>query len=71
MALYALQVLPVLPVNAVIYFRVIDPEKAIIKVEQCFEATSQLSRTTLRSVVGKHELDDILAERDKLNQDIQ
>jgi regulator of protease activity HflC (stomatin/prohibitin superfamily) len=58
-------------VNAVIYFRVVDPEKAIIRVADFFEATSQLSQTTLRSVLGQHELDDMLAERDKLNNDIQ
>ena len=58
-------------VNAVIYFRVIDPQKAIINVEHFLEATSQLSQTTLRSVLGKHELDEMLAERDKLNRDIQ
>lgn len=58
-------------VNAVIYFRVIDPERAIIMVENFLEATSQLSQTTLRSVLGQHELDDMLAERDKLNSDIQ
>jgi len=58
-------------VNAVIYFRVVDPEKAIIRVENFFEATSQLSQTTLRSVLGQHDLDDMLAERDKLNADIQ
>ncbi|MDH5456923.1 MAG: slipin family protein [Gammaproteobacteria bacterium] len=58
-------------VNAVIYFRVVDPEKAIIRVANFFEATSQLSQTTLRSVLGQHELDDMLAERDKLNEDIQ
>ena len=58
-------------VNAVIYFRIIDPEKAIIRVANVFEATSQLSQTTLRSVLGQHELDDMLAERDKLNEDIQ
>lgn len=58
-------------VNAVIYFRVMDPEKAIIQVENYLEATSQLSQTTLRSVLGQHELDDMLAERDKLNTDIQ
>ncbi|GAB3308459.1 slipin family protein [Haliea atlantica] len=58
-------------VNAVIYFRVMDPEKAIIQVENYLEATSQLSQTTLRSVLGQHELDDMLAERDKLNADIQ
>jgi regulator of protease activity HflC (stomatin/prohibitin superfamily) len=58
-------------VNAVIYFRVIDPEKAIIQVENFLAATSQLAQTTLRSVLGQHELDDMLAERDKLNADIQ
>ncbi len=58
-------------VNAVIYFRIIDPEKAIIQVANVFEATSQLSQTTLRSVLGQHELDDMLSERDKLNSDIQ
>ena len=58
-------------VNAVVYFRVIDPQKAIINVEHFLEATSQLSQTTLRSVLGKHELDEMLAERDKLNRDIQ
>lgn len=58
-------------VNAVIYFRVIDPENAIIQVENFFEATSQLSQTTLRSVLGQHELDDMLAERDRLNADVQ
>ena len=58
-------------VNAVIYFRIVDPEKAIIQVANVFEATSQLSQTTLRSVLGQHELDDMLSERDKLNADIQ
>jgi regulator of protease activity HflC (stomatin/prohibitin superfamily) len=58
-------------VNAVIYFRVIDSERAIIQVEDYYEATSQLAQTTLRSVLGQHELDDMLAERDKLNKDIQ
>ncbi len=58
-------------VNAVIYFRIVDPEKAIIQVQNVFEATSQLSQTTLRSVLGQHELDDMLSERDKLNSDIQ
>jgi regulator of protease activity HflC (stomatin/prohibitin superfamily) len=55
----------------VVYFRVIDPEKAIIQVEKYLEAVSQLAQTTLRSVLGQHELDDMLAERDKLNKDIQ
>ncbi|MGV8900340.1 MAG: slipin family protein [Burkholderiaceae bacterium] len=58
-------------VNAVLYFRVMDPEKAIIQVENFLEATSQLAQTTLRSVLGKHELDDMLAERERLNIDIQ
>ena len=58
-------------VNAVLYFRVIDPERAIIQVENFLEATSQLSQTTLRSVLGQHELDDMLAERETLNADIQ
>ncbi|NQX87999.1 MAG: slipin family protein [Halioglobus sp.] len=58
-------------VNAVIYFRVVDPEKAINQVENFLEATSQLSQTTLRSVLGQHELDDMLAERERLNTDIQ
>ena len=58
-------------VSAVIYFRVVDPERAIIQVENYLVATSQLAQTTLRSVLGKHELDEMLAERDKLNIDIQ
>jgi len=58
-------------VNAVIYFRIVDPEKSIIRVANVFEATSQLSQTTLRSVLGQHDLDDMLAERDRLNEDIQ
>jgi regulator of protease activity HflC (stomatin/prohibitin superfamily) len=58
-------------VNAVLYFRVIDPEKATIQVEDFLSATSQLAQTTLRSVLGKHELDEMLSERDKLNADIQ
>ena len=58
-------------VNAVVYFRVIDPEKAIIQVEKYLEAVSQLAQTTLRSVLGQHELDEMLAERDTLNKDIQ
>ena len=58
-------------VNAVIYFRVMDPERAIIQVENYLEATSQLSQTTLRSVLGQHDLDDMLAERESLNADIQ
>ena len=53
------------------YFRVVDPQKAIIHVENFLEATSQLAQTTLRSVLGKHELDDMLAERERLNVDIQ
>lgn len=58
-------------VNAVVYFRVVDPEKAIIQVENYHLATSQLSQTTLRSVLGGHELDEMLSEREKLNADIQ
>ncbi|SPA26261.1 conserved hypothetical protein; putative STOMATIN-LIKE TRANSMEMBRANE PROTEIN [Cupriavidus taiwanensis] len=58
-------------VNAVVYFRVVDPELAIIQVANFLEATSQLAQTTLRSVLGKHELDEMLAEREKLNFDIQ
>ena len=58
-------------VNAVLYFRVIDPAKAILQVEEYLVATSQLAQTTLRAVLGKHELDDMLAERERLNQDIQ
>ncbi|HTT37962.1 MAG TPA: slipin family protein [Burkholderiales bacterium] len=58
-------------VNAVIYFRVVDPQKAIIQVENYLVATSQLAQTTLRAVLGKHQLDEMLAERDKLNLDIQ
>ena len=58
-------------VNAVVYFRVVDPERSIIQVEDYYNATSQLAQTTLRSVLGKHELDEMLAERDKLNVDIQ
>lgn len=58
-------------VNAVIYYRVLDAQKAIIQVEDYHMATSQLAQTTLRSVLGKHELDDMLAERERLNADIQ
>ena len=58
-------------VNAVVYFRVLDPERAIIQVENFHAATSQLAQTTLRSVLGQHDLDEMLAERDKLNLDIQ
>ncbi len=58
-------------VNAVVYFRVLDAERAIIQVEDYFQATSQLAQTTLRSVLGQHELDEMLSERDKLNKDIQ
>lgn len=58
-------------VNAVVYFRIIDPEKAVVQVVDYFEATSQLAQTTLRAVLGKHELDELLAEREKLNFDIQ
>ncbi|MDB3953330.1 slipin family protein [Alphaproteobacteria bacterium] len=58
-------------VNAVIYFRIVEPSKAIIQVENYMAATSQLAQTTLRSVLGKHELDEMLSERDKLNADLQ
>jgi len=58
-------------VNAVIYFRVLDSQKAIINVEDYLEATSQLAQTTLRSVLGQHELDEMLSARDRLNEDIQ
>lgn len=58
-------------VNAVLYFRVVDPEKAIINVEDFMEATGQLAQTTLRSVLGQHELDELLAERERLNADVQ
>ncbi len=58
-------------VNAVIYFRVVDPDKAVIQVQDYMEATSQLAQTTLRSVLGKHDLDEMLSERDKLNGDLQ
>ncbi len=58
-------------VNAVVYFRVLEPDKAIIQVENFYDATSQLAQTTLRSVLGQHELDEMLAERERLNIDIQ
>ena len=58
-------------VNAVVYFRVVDPAKAILQVEDYMSATSQLAQTTLRAVLGKHELDEMLAERERLNLDIQ
>ncbi|MET0092531.1 MAG: slipin family protein [Sedimenticola sp.] len=58
-------------VNAVVYFRVLDPEKSIIQVEDFMVATSQLAQTTLRSVLGQHELDEMLAERDRLNNDVR
>jgi regulator of protease activity HflC (stomatin/prohibitin superfamily) len=58
-------------VNAVVYFRVVDPERSVIQVEDHYSATSQLAQTTLRSVLGQHELDEMLAEREKLNMDIQ
>jgi regulator of protease activity HflC (stomatin/prohibitin superfamily) len=58
-------------VNAVVYYRVMEPENAIIQVEHYQAATSQLAQTTLRSVLGQHDLDEMLAERDKLNSDIQ
>jgi regulator of protease activity HflC (stomatin/prohibitin superfamily) len=58
-------------VNAVVYFRVVDPAKSVIQVEQFLQATSQLAQTTLRAVLGKHALDELLSEREKLNMDIQ
>jgi regulator of protease activity HflC (stomatin/prohibitin superfamily) len=58
-------------VNAVLYFRVVDPERAIIQVEDYLNATSQLAQTTLRSVLGQHELDEMLSEREKMNADLQ
>lgn len=58
-------------VNAVLYFRVVNPERAIIQIEDYYMASSQLAQTTLRSVLGQHELDEVLAEREKLNSDIQ
>ena len=58
-------------VNAVVYFRIVDPSKAIIQVVNPFEATSQLAQTTLRSVLGQHELDEMLSERERLNADVQ
>jgi regulator of protease activity HflC (stomatin/prohibitin superfamily) len=58
-------------VNAVVYFRVVDPEKSVIQVVKFFDATSQLAQTTLRAVLGKHELDELLSERERLNLDIQ
>ena len=58
-------------VNAVVYFRIVDPQKAIIEVENYMMATSQLAQTTLRSVLGKHDLDEMLSERERLNLDIQ
>ncbi len=58
-------------VNAVIYYRVVEPDKSVLNVEDFRAATSQLAQTTLRSVLGKHELDEMLSERDKLNHDIQ
>jgi len=58
-------------VNAVVYFRIVDPAKAIIQIANPFEATSQLAQTTLRSVLGQHEMDEMLSQRDKLNSDVQ
>ncbi|MBV9911051.1 MAG: slipin family protein [Sinobacteraceae bacterium] len=58
-------------VNAVVYFRVVDPGKAILQVASPFDATSQVAQTTLRSVLGQHEMDDLLAQREKLNADVQ
>jgi regulator of protease activity HflC (stomatin/prohibitin superfamily) len=57
-------------VNAVVYFRIVDPGKAVLQVANPYEATSQVAQTTLRSVLGQHEMDDLLAQRDKLNSDI-
>jgi len=58
-------------VNAVVYFRVVDPSKAVLQVTNPFDATSQVAQTTLRSVLGQHEMDDLLSQRDKLNSDVQ
>ena len=58
-------------VNAVLYFKVVDPERAVIQIEDYYGATSQLAQTTLRSVLGQHDLDEMLSEREKLNQDVQ
>lgn len=58
-------------VNAVVYFRVVDPQRAVIQVENFLEATSQLAQTTLRSVLGQHDLDELLSQRDKMNHDLQ
>jgi regulator of protease activity HflC (stomatin/prohibitin superfamily) len=58
-------------VNAVVYFRIVDPGKAVLQVTNPMEATSQVAQTTLRSVLGQHEMDDLLSQRDKLNGDIQ
>ncbi len=58
-------------VNAVVYFRIVDPSKAILQVASPFDATSQVAQTTLRSVLGQHEMDDLLAQREKLNADVQ
>jgi regulator of protease activity HflC (stomatin/prohibitin superfamily) len=58
-------------VNAVLYFRIVDADKSVLRIEKFFQATSQLAQTTLRSVLGKHTLDEMLGERDKLNADLQ
>ena len=58
-------------VNAVVYYRVVESDKAVIQVQNFHQATSELAQTTLRSVLGKHELDELLSERDKMNADIQ
>ena len=58
-------------VNAVVYARVVDPQLAVIQVENYMQATSQLAQTTLRAILGKHELDQLLAEREQINQDLQ
>jgi regulator of protease activity HflC (stomatin/prohibitin superfamily) len=58
-------------VNAVVYFRVMEPDKSVLKVSDFYQATSQLSQTRLRSVLGQHELDEILSQRDSINHDLQ
>src|SRR2546430_4814702 len=68
--IYTLSLHDALPIS-VVYFRVVDAGKAIIQVANAFDATSQVAQTTLRSVVGQHEMDDLLAQRDKLNVDLQ
>ena len=58
-------------VNAVVYFQVVDPDKAVINVEDYRRATAQIAQTTLRSVLGQHELDDLLSRRERINQELQ